>query len=220
MIGVMDDRIAKSLREMEERRRRLACPSDPIEAAKMALDLVAQASPGPWNVCHDGECSCKTVWSGADYPIASLECGEWGDEYPEWRVMDADDPAYQRRHHGRPWEGETLPGTKVIDAYMERYAYGHIPEHYARGDARFIVFARMALPFLAAEVLRLSAALAEPKKETQACAHEFERIEDGKDWTGAVFGFCPKCKCRFTAWPGSVHYEAIVEARERKETQE
>ena len=122
----------------------LACPDDLIAAAKMALDLAARASPSPWNACHNGECSCKQVWSGADYPIASLECGEWGDSYPTARLVDAEDG---------------IPGTKVIDAYMERMACGIIPEHYAQGDAQFIAFARTALPFLAREVLRLSAAV-------------------------------------------------------------
>jgi hypothetical protein len=149
--------VSDAIREMEERRQRLACPADPVVAAKMALDLVSSASPGPWTVCHDGECSCKQVWSGADHPIASLECGEWGDEYPAWRTLNADDPD----------DAEHLPGTKVIDAYVERITYGEIPEHYARGDARFIVFARMALPFLAAEVLRLSEIVAAKDRQRQ-----------------------------------------------------
>jgi hypothetical protein len=33
---------------------------------------------------------------------------------------------------------------------------------------------------------------------------------------GGVVGYCPECKCRFTAWPGGVHYDGILAARERQ----
>lgn len=46
-----------------------------------------------------------------------------------------------------------------------------------------------------------------------ACAHEFEYLRAYSHGDGVV-GRCLKCKCRFTAWPGTVHYEEIVEAME------
>lgn len=41
-------------------------------------------TPGPWKACHDGKCKCKQVWSEtADHPVAIVECGKVGDDYPE-----------------------------------------------------------------------------------------------------------------------------------------
>ena len=112
------------------------------DLARAALELASSASPAPWRACKDGACSCKNVWSvGADYPIAALNHGEWGDEYEAYRVVDIEDD---------------LPGSKAIEPYIERIAYGFISDSYATADARFIAFARTALPALAAEVLRLA----------------------------------------------------------------
>jgi hypothetical protein len=46
------------------------------------------------------------------------------------------------------------------------------------------------------------------------CAHEFEYLRDAG--AGGVVGRCTNCKCRFTAWPTTVHYAEIVAAKERK----
>lgn len=47
------------------------------------------------------------------------------------------------------------------------------------------------------------------------CSHEFEYIRDTV--ANGVIGRCTKdCKCRFTAWPGTPHYDEIVAARERQ----
>ena len=42
------------------------------------------------------------------------------------------------------------------------------------------------------------------------CAHEFEYVRDVL--ANGVVGKCTRCRCRFTAWPGSVHYDEIVGA--------
>ena len=34
---------------------------------------------------------------------------------------------------------------------------------------------------------------------------------------GGIVGRCRRCRCRFTAWPGGPHYDAIAAARDEKE---
>lgn len=163
-----------------------------VEVARKAVELASAASPGPWHACHDGECSCKTVWSGAEYPIASLECGEWGDQYPALRFVEPDVPIRE------------LPGTLVAKAYLERFAYGSIPEELATADARFIVFARMALPMLAQEVLRLKAPVAsgdtyQAPEHGWTCFHcgeKFKTIGAARDHFGADPLADPGCMIR------------------------
>ena len=52
-------------------------------------------------------------------------------------------------------------------------------------------------------------------REAAACAHEFEYLR-AHIGTDGVVGRCVRCKCRFTAWPGTVHYDEIVAARDAK----
>lgn len=78
-------------------------------------------TPGPWRECgHDrGGCQCGQVWSvAADCPVATVESGEWGDEYPAVREVDG-----------------------KCEAYMERIGYGIVPEDAARANARLIAAA-------------------------------------------------------------------------------
>lgn len=123
-------------------------PTDPVEIARHALELLAVASPGPWNACKDGRCSCLTLWSGAEYPIAQLNSGEWGDEYPVAELVDAHEGLFDLVNGG------LLPGTKAIVARHEFMPYGAIPEGYPQADLRLIAFARSALEVLAREVLK------------------------------------------------------------------
>lgn len=116
-------------------RNRMIVPTDPVEAAKMALALAERASAGPWHACHNGECSCKQVWT-AEYPVAAVTHGEWGDEYPAIRHV----------------EGRGMSGT-TAEAYMEMMTYGSVYDHVAKANAQLIAFARTALPILAAAVL-------------------------------------------------------------------
>lgn len=53
------------------------------------------------------------------YPIATVECGEWGDEYPSIRLI-----------------GGSLD--RKAEAYMDRIGYGKIPEDVARANAFLI----------------------------------------------------------------------------------
>jgi hypothetical protein len=56
-------------------------------------------------------------------------------------------------------------------------------------------------------------------REAAACKHEFEYLREHPHGNGIV-GRCVHCKCRFTAWPGTAHYDEIVAARDasNKET--
>src|SRR3990167_3550702 len=79
-------------------------PPAPITLEELD-QLHRAASPAPWHACRDGECKCKQLWT-ADHPVAVIEAGEWGDEYPALRMLDV--------------EG-TLHGTQtVVEAYTER----------------------------------------------------------------------------------------------------
>ena len=50
--------------------------------------------------------------------------------------------------------------------------------------------------------------------EAAKCAHDFEYLHATKFARGGEVARCRRCRCRFTAWPGSVHYEAVVAARD------
>ena len=39
---------------------------------------MTEHTPGPWTACLNGTCRCKMVWC-ADYPVATVTSGEWGD---------------------------------------------------------------------------------------------------------------------------------------------
>jgi hypothetical protein len=117
------------------RKRRRQPPKDPVACAKMALKLAAKASEGPWSSCNHGKCSCKMVSTG-DHPIAKVESGEWGDEWPSIRIVG--DTSFDRK----------------AEAFMEMSAYGSIDEKTARANAQLIAFARTALPILANAVLK------------------------------------------------------------------
>lgn len=82
-------------------------------------------SPGPWEACHGGECSCGFIWSvTADHPVAKVESGEWGDDYPAVKVTPTE---------------RSLTGTSFqVDAYMERIGYGKVDPEVAQHNARLI----------------------------------------------------------------------------------
>lgn len=49
------------------------------------------------------------------------------------------------------------------------------------------------------------------------CDHAFEYVKPFPYGNGEV-ALCTKCRCRFTAWPGTADYAAIVEARDSSKT--
>ena len=92
-------------------------------------------SPGPWKACHGGECSCGFIWSTpADHPVAKVESGEWGDDYPAVKIV----PSEHR-----------LTGTSFeVTAYMEQIGYGRIDPEVAQQNARLIALSPEMLTLL------------------------------------------------------------------------
>lgn len=91
----------------------------PSEVA--AVGEKAKFTAGPWVACGDGKCKCKIVSSeSADEPICTVTAGEWGDDYPSIRIV-----------------GETSLDLKA-EAYMERIAYGIVPEEVAIANTNLI----------------------------------------------------------------------------------
>ena len=83
---------------------------------------------GPWRACHDGDCSCKQIWSvTADHPVAKVISGKWGDDYPSLRFVE-----------GTGGEGSIHP---KIESHMEQITYGEINEDVAQANARLIAAA-------------------------------------------------------------------------------
>lgn len=79
----------------------------------------AKHTPTPWTICGGGKCSCLAIWC-PDHPIAKVDAGEWGDEYPAMRRV-----------------GGSLDNK--YEAYMELIGYGSIDMEVARANGRFIV---------------------------------------------------------------------------------
>ena len=48
--------------------------------------------------------------------------------------------------------------------------------------------------------------------EAAKCDHAFAYLGPLQSTSGVV-GRCIHCKCRFTAWPGTMHYEEIMAAK-------
>ena len=74
---------------------------------------------GEWTTCNKGKCSCKQIMS-AEYPVAQVMSGKWGDDYPSIRVF-----------------GPNSLELKA-EAYMEQITYGEIPEEVAVANAQLI----------------------------------------------------------------------------------
>jgi hypothetical protein len=80
-------------------------------------------SRGPWGTCHLGKCKCKQVWTvPGDHPVATVEAGEWGDEYPSLRIT-----------------GDSLD--QKVEPFIDMIAYGEIDEETAIANARLIAAA-------------------------------------------------------------------------------
>jgi hypothetical protein len=44
------------------------------------------------------------------------------------------------------------------------------------------------------------------------CEHKFEWVRE-RPADNSVVGYCPKCRCRYTAWPDTPHYQEILAAK-------
>jgi hypothetical protein len=80
-------------------------------------------TPGPWTACQDGKCKCKHV-NSENHPIAHIICGEWGDEYPDIRLVERKDGI-----------------GKHAEAYIEKMVYGSVDPDFAEANARLIAAA-------------------------------------------------------------------------------
>lgn len=82
----------------------------------------------PWVYCGQERenpevCDCMQIWSKIDnHPIAKVECGKWGDEYPSLRFTKD--------------SSSILP---KIEPYMDILEYGFISTKTAEANAAFIV---------------------------------------------------------------------------------
>lgn len=99
--------------------------SDPTDTDATLRELLAKATAQPWSACKDGACTCGQIWC-ADYPVATVERGEWGDSFPAIRLTD-DDKA---------------------EAYLKMRVYGSVHDDTATANAALIVAAVNALPDL------------------------------------------------------------------------
>jgi hypothetical protein len=79
-------------------------------------------TPGPWHACSNGKCSCKTV-NCADYPVAKITTGNWGDDYASIRLV-----------------GDSSLDQKA-EAFMAQFTYGSVNEETATANARLIAAA-------------------------------------------------------------------------------
>lgn len=77
------------------------------------------------------------IISCPDHPIATVESGDWGDEYPSLRI-----------------NGPSMSAT--AEAYMEKSVYGHVAAETAKANARLIAAAPDLLAALQAIVDSLS----------------------------------------------------------------
>lgn len=102
---------------------------------------LAAATPGPWSSCDDNACKCTNVVC-ADYPIANVTKGKWGDEFPAIRLV------------GNALENKA-------EAYMEMFEYGEVLEHQAMANRAFIRESPTDIAALIAEVERLRAVVGE-----------------------------------------------------------
>ncbi len=82
-------------------------------------------SPGPWSTCNNGSCPCGFIWSiTADHPVAKVESGEWGDDYPAVKITPTE---------------RGLTGTSFeVTANMEQVGYGRIDPEVAQQNAQLI----------------------------------------------------------------------------------
>lgn len=74
-------------------------------------------TPGPWNVLSNS----NQIWC-ADYPVAEVTCGVWGDDYPSLRLVG---PSLQIK----------------AEAYMDRIAHGEVFKETAESNACLIAAA-------------------------------------------------------------------------------
>ena len=104
------------------------------EEIKKLEELADKISPLPWSTCQDGQCSCKMI-SNDNHPVATVMSGDWGDEYPDVRLVPH----------------PTRMG-KMVEAYTAKIVYGTFKEGVPEANAQYIAAACNAIPLLLAGI--------------------------------------------------------------------
>jgi hypothetical protein len=104
--------------------------------------LLAKATPLPWGYCgHTREdkvpCCCSQVWC-ADYPVAVITHGPWGDTYATMRQIP---------------ETGSIEGK--FEAYTAMIEYGKVEPALAAANVRLIADGVNALPELLADLKQM-----------------------------------------------------------------
>lgn len=109
-----------------------------------------RAIPGPWtNDCCKGLCPAG-IWSKtADVPVVEVVRGEWGDKFPTIEVEGKGSVGLTGN--------EFMKFDAPVRAIEECIGYGTISDEMAKSNGDFIAHAREDIPWLIAEVKRLSA---------------------------------------------------------------
>lgn len=111
----------------------------------------------PWSACHNGDCTCKQIWSKPDdHPVATVIAGDWGDTYPSLKIAP----------------GEGAIGAKIVIPYLEQITYGNVPEERAAANIRYIVTACNYHERLLKAVKDLKAWITFNTQDTPACLVE------------------------------------------------
>ena len=96
----------------------LSSTTEPVPVSALRASI---PNAGDWHYCgaSRGGCSCMTVMF-RDYPICRITSGDWGDDYPDIRLV-----------------GDSSLDAKA-EAYMEQITYGSIDEEQAKVHAFLI----------------------------------------------------------------------------------
>ncbi len=114
---------------------------------------------GKWSACNNGDCSCGQIWdTEGDYPVARVERGKWGDDYPTLKI-----------------DGTSLD--RKVTAVMEQITYGEVSPELAKKNALLIAAAPDLLGALQNLLPRFEKAArhAGNDDETISCATEMHR---------------------------------------------
>jgi hypothetical protein len=135
---------------------------------KLIAELKAlreKAMPAPWSECgaDRGGCSCGMI-SFAHGPIAEMVRGEWGDIFPDLRLVE---------------EAGTI-GNKV-EAFINKIPYGEVPPEVAHANAAYIVALVNAAPQLFAATESLTRERDATLEREAALRHGLEAYREAHD---------------------------------------
>lgn len=135
--------------------------SDKIAEIRQRRGAIASA---PWSYCGqkpvrdkflgidrggNKPCQCGFIWSHAagGFPVATVTRREWGDEYPDVRLID----------------GNVMG--KSVEPFTNKIVYGFVEDFAADAHTRFIAHAPDDIDTLLAEIDRLNGEVGYLSKE-------------------------------------------------------